>query len=53
MQTVRTINVDGSIGACPNCSDIHIIDADGNYNLAIEQELILKRKNHYRYLYVL
>lgn len=43
MQTVRTINTDGSIGACPNCSDIHIIGIDGKYN-QVQEENLLKQE---------
>ena len=44
MQNVRTINTDGSIGACPNCSDLYLIEKDGIYNKEIENELIQKEK---------
>lgn len=44
MQTVRTINTDGSVGACPNCADIYIIDKTGQYNTDTEKDLILKEK---------
>jgi len=45
MQDVRTINTDGSIGACPNCSNVYIIDKEGNYNQEQENTLIKMEKD--------
>ena len=51
MKNVRTLNTDGSIGACPNCSDICITDKYGKYQeenehylLDMENELPIKCK---------
>lgn len=44
MQNVRTLNADGSLGACPNCSDKIILDKDNNHNKELEENLVTMEK---------
>jgi len=45
MQNVRTLNTDGSLGACPNCSDKIIKTKDNIYNKNLEDTLIKIEKS--------